>query len=150
FKAKLESFRGNDNLEGGYSGGEGTVYPGPDRTTALKRWYQSRLGDMPASLQKLRDVANAVHNDPELSAHVEVVTIYETGPAWIIRDWVDDSRPIGESPGAERARAAAIEALQRKANLSDIERDLLGKLQRGSDNLHWSPSRGKIVIIDMQ
>jgi hypothetical protein len=150
FKSKLESFRGNDDLENGYSGGEGTVYPGADRTTALKRWYANRLQDMPASLQKLRDVQAAVQGNPELSAHVEVVKIHETGPDWIIRDWVDDSRPIGESPGGEAARTAAIDALQRKGSLSPIEQDLLGKLQRGSDNLHWSPSRGKIVIIDMQ
>ena len=126
------------------------MYPGADRTTALKRWYANRLQDMPASLQKLRDVQAAVQGNPELSAHVEVVKIHETGPDWIIRDWVDDSRPIGESPGGEAARTAAIDALQRKGSLSPIEQDLLGKLQRGSDNLHWSPSRGKIVIIDMQ
>jgi hypothetical protein len=150
FKTKLESFRGSDDLEGGYSGGEGTVYPGPDRTTALKRWYRSRVADMPESLQKLHDAKAAVEANPELATNVEVVNVHETSGDWIIRDWVDDSRPIGDSPGSDQARRAAIDALQRKGALSTIEQDLLGKLQRSSDNLHWSPSRGKIVIIDMQ
>jgi hypothetical protein len=52
------------------------------------------------------------------------------------------------APESEPARTAAIEAL--RASTGSIEKDLLRKLEEKSANVHWSPSRGKLIVIDTQ
>src|SRR5262249_5119005 len=86
FTARLKAFRGNDNLNPDYSGGEGRVFAADGKMTALKRWFKARLSDMPASLSKLRQVRADIESHPKLSADIEVVRIHEEGPDWILRD----------------------------------------------------------------
>lgn len=156
FRARLNAFRGNDNLAPDYSGGEGRVFAADGQLTALKRWFKSRLGDMPASRSKLRQVRADVEANPRLSADVDVVKIYEEGPDWILRDFDPNSVELKSGPAeaqAARARAIAeLEAQRSRGGLSPMLTDLLGKLKREppSANLHWSSSKGKIVVIDMQ
>jgi hypothetical protein len=156
FKARLGTFRGNQNLNPDYSGGEGRVFAADGKLTALKRWFQSRLGDMPASLSKLRQVRADVESNPKLSGDVEVVQIYEEGPDWILRDFDPNSVELKAGPAeAQAARARAVtelEARRSSGSLSPMLADLLKKLKKQppSANLHWSSSKGKIVVIDMQ
>jgi hypothetical protein len=148
FKAKLEELRGTADLDTKFAGGEGMVFR-IDGSRAIKRWYSTRLQDLETSLALLRDSRAAVDADSTLGEHVSVVTIHEQGPDWIVRDWLDDSTPLNKAPPeAEVARLAAIAHLEGKARTA-IENEILKKLKNSSDNLHWSPSVGKIVIIDM-
>jgi hypothetical protein len=156
FKDRLAAFRGNANLEPNYSGGEGRVFAADGKLIALKRWFQSRLGDMAESLSKLKQVRGDIEAHPKLGADVDVVKIYEEGPDWILRDFDANSVELKAGPAeAEAARARAItelEALRSNGGLSPMLADLLKKLKKQppSANLHWSPSKGKIVVIDMQ
>jgi hypothetical protein len=156
FRARLNAFRGNDNLAPDYSGGEGRVFAADGQLTTLKRWFKSRLGDMPASLSKLRQVRADVEANPRLSADVDVVKIYEEGPDWILRDFDPNSVELKSGPAeaqAARARAIAeLEAQRSRGGLGPMLTDLLGKLKREppSANLHSSSSKGKIIVIDMQ
>jgi hypothetical protein len=156
FKARLKAFRGNDNLAPDYSGGEGRVFAADGKLIALKRWFKARLGDMPASLSKLRQVRADVEAHPKLSADVDVVKIHEEGTDWILRDFDPNSLELKAGPAeaqAARARAIAeLEAQRSNGGLSDMLADLLRKLKKQppSANLHWSPSKQKIVVIDMQ
>jgi hypothetical protein len=156
FRPRLNAFRGNENLTPDYSGGEGRVFAADGKLTALKRWFKSRLGDMPASLSKLRQVRADVESHSKLSADVDVVKIYEEGPDWILRDFDPNSVELKAGPAeAQAARARAItelEAQRSSGGLSPMLADLLSKLKRQppSANLHWSASKGKIVVIDMQ
>ncbi|HEX8106433.1 MAG TPA: DUF4157 domain-containing protein [Kofleriaceae bacterium] len=152
FKTKLEEFRGTDFMEQNYAGGEGAVYLGESKTTALKRWFAKRIGDMATSIAKLRSARSAVTGNPDLAKHIDVVEIHETGSDWIVRDFAtgsDELKNFASGP-AEIARTEAIKALEAKPSRSATEDDILGKLKGKSANLHWEPARGKIVIIDMQ
>jgi hypothetical protein len=156
FRARLKAFRGNENLTPDYSGGEGRVFAADGMLTALKRWFKVRLGDMPASLSKLRQVRADVESHPKLSADIEVVKIHEEGPDYILRDFDPNSLELKAGPAeAQAARARAIielEARRSNGGLSAMLADLLHKLKKQppSANLHWSPSKQKIVVIDMQ
>ncbi|HEX3476085.1 MAG TPA: DUF4157 domain-containing protein [Kofleriaceae bacterium] len=156
FRTRLNAFRGSDNLAPDYSGGEGRVFAADGQLMALKRWFRSRLGDMAESLSKLRQVRADVEANPRLSADVDVVRIYEEGPDWILRAFDPNSVELKSGPAeaqAARARAIAeLEAQRSRGGLSPMLADLLGKLRREppSANLHWSPSRRKILVIDMQ
>jgi hypothetical protein len=156
FKARLKAFRGNDNLAPDYSGGEGRVFAADGKFVALKRWFKSRLGDMSASLSKLRQVRADVEAHPKLGVDVDVVKIHEEGTDWILRDFDPNSLELKAGPAeaqAARARAIAeLEAQRSNGGLSAVLADLLHKLKKQppSANLHWSPSKRKIVVIDMQ
>lgn len=156
FKTRLKNFRGGDNLNPDYAGGEGRIFAADGKLTALKRWFEVRLGDMPASLSKLRQVKADVESHPRLGADIEVVQIHEQGPDWILRDFDPNSVELKAGPTeaqAARGRAiVALEALESKGSLTAMLADLLKKLKKQppSANLHWSPSKGKILVIDMQ
>jgi hypothetical protein len=156
FRTRLAAFRGKENLAPDYSGGEGRVFAADGKHIALKRWFKTRLGDMPASLSKLRQVEADVESNPKLRADVDVVKIHEEGPDWILRDFDPNSLELKAGPAeAQAARARAItelEAQRSHSGLSAMLADLLHKLKREppSANLHWSPSKQKILIIDMQ
>lgn len=132
------------------------MFAADSKLTALKRWFKSRLGDMPASLSKLRQVRADLESNPKLSADVEVVKIYEEGPDWILRDFDPNSIELKAGPTeAQAARARAItelEAQRSSGGLSPMLADLLNKLKKQppSANLHWSSIKEKIVVIDMQ
>ncbi|HMG13023.1 MAG TPA: hypothetical protein VK571_07605 [Gemmatimonadaceae bacterium] len=132
------------------------MFAADGKLIALKRWFHARLGDMPASLSKLRQVRADVESHQKLSADIEVVKIHEEGPDWILRDFDPNSLELKAGPAeAQAARARAItelEAQRSNGGLSAVLADLLRKLKKQppSANLHWSPSKQKIVVIDMQ
>ncbi|HEY8378159.1 MAG TPA: RHS repeat-associated core domain-containing protein, partial [Nannocystis sp.] len=156
FKKRLREFRGNDNLKYDYFGGEGRIFKGRDKTMALKRWYQSRLGDMKRSLERLEHARADVEANPQLSRDIEVVKIHEKGADWILRDFDPKSLELKkagpEAQAARRRAMAALEDLRKQGRLTPDLNDLLGKLrsQPPSANLHWSDTKGKILVIDMQ
>ena len=66
---------------------------------------------------------------------------------------VELKNALGDA-AAVKARAesiAALEAMKKAGTLTEALGILLSKLNKGpSANLHWSASKGKIVVIDMQ
>jgi hypothetical protein len=112
---------------------------------------------MPRSIKLLRDANAGVEGNPTLKANMEVVKIGETGSDWVIRDFDGATVPLKNALGdaaAAKARAdsiAALEAMKKAGTLTEALKSLLGKLNKGpSANLHWSPTKGKIIVIDMQ
>ncbi|MCW5806190.1 MAG: DUF4157 domain-containing protein [Deltaproteobacteria bacterium] len=148
FARRLEEFRGTIDRSPQGAGGEGAVFVGGDETRALKRWFKSRLKDFQSAIDRLRAYRDTINNNPQISKHVEVVRIYEVGDDWILRDWIKDSVEIRSAPESELSRKASIDALQASTNA--IERDLAKKLNERSANVHWSPSRAKMIVIDTQ
>lgn len=134
FRARLKAFRGNDDLRPNHSGGEGRLFVVEERPLALKRWFKSRLADMPTSLSKLREVRADVEANPKLSADIDVVKIHEQSQDWILRDFDRDSVELKlgqEDAQAARARAIEeLEALRAQGGLSPMLADLLRKLKK--------------------
>jgi hypothetical protein len=158
FRLRLQRFRGNDVLDPDFSGGEGRIFASEGKLTALKRWFQSRLADMPESLRLLRDVRSAVESDPKLNSVIDVVKIHEKGPDWILRDFDLNTVELKGASGDASAQGARVKAIaqleskQKAGGLSDELANLLKKLKKEppSANLHWSAEKGKIIVIDMQ
>jgi hypothetical protein len=156
FKVVLRELRGTDNLSPNFAGGEGRIFAADGKLIALKRWFKVRLGDMPASVTKLRQVKADVESQRKLSADVDVVRVHEEGSDWILRDFDPNSVDLKAGPAeaqAARARAIAeLEVIKSNGELTAVLADLLKKLKKQppSANLHWSPSKGKILVIDMQ
>ena len=156
FREKLHEFRGDKSLDtpDGYRGGEGQLFfpsdPGSaDRT--LKRWFRERLDDMPQSIDLLKGTKNAVDTHPKLSDNLEVVEIYEQGYDWIVRDFDPNTIPLPnaiDDPMVKEAYDTVSTLLENSQN-TYLEQ-LFKKLQNHSDNVHWSASKEKFVVIDMQ
>jgi len=88
---------------------------------------------------------------------IDVVKVGDRGSDWAIRDFDPSSvelKAAGDgAPQIARADAIAeLERLKAEGSLTDVLADLLKKLKKEppSANLHWSPSKGKILVIDMQ
>ncbi|HUQ01166.1 MAG TPA: hypothetical protein VM261_01665, partial [Kofleriaceae bacterium] len=158
FKARLRSFRGNDELAADFSGGEGRIFAAKGRSVALKRWFSDRLGDMPESLSKLEALATDMASNPVLGKHVEVVKIHEKGTDWILRDFDIETvelRSVVDAASVASVRnqvLAELERLESGGGLSPMFADLLRKVRKvpPSANLHWSFAKQRIVVIDMQ
>jgi hypothetical protein len=154
FKAELNTFRGDENLEPprGFRGGEGQLFLSEKQPLlALKRWFKSRLADMGESIRLLRGAKDAVDANPKLRADVEVAKVHKQGSDWVLRDFDPDSVPLRRALSDADASAARARAIAELEGTTDpLLQDILKKLQRNSDNVHWSPSKKKIVIIDMK
>jgi hypothetical protein len=153
FDAALNDLRGNANLEPtpGLRGGEGQLFLGPDSTHALKRWYESRQGDMATSIERLQAAKQAVDDSPALAHDMSVVDVGRRGSDWVERGFDPDSVPLKHAVGDPQVADARQRCIDALAGSTDpIEREILRKLQRNSANLHWSPTSEKILIIDMQ
>ncbi len=156
FKEELRGFRGNDNLDSSPSlrGGEGQLFLSDNEPNlALKRWFSRRVADMPASIKLLEDAGSAIEANPSLKADIDVVKIYNTGSDWVVRDFDPNSGALGDFMGdsaASAARDRAIAEIEAMQNPDSILQDILKKLKRNSANIHWSPGKQKILIIDMQ
>ncbi len=148
------SFRGNDDLNPTpqQRGGEGQLFLSEQSPLqALKRWFKSRLGDMGKSVDLLRRARAAIDGDPALRGRLEVVDVYRQGNDWVLRDFDPDSLPLAralDDPAVAAARQQLIDALQGASD--PILRDILTKLENNSANLHWSPARERIIVIDVQ
>jgi type VI secretion system secreted protein VgrG len=154
FKTMLSRFRASGNLEPNFSGGEGRIFLSErDQFLTLKRWFQPRLGDMDRSIQLLRDAKIAVDSNPRLKAVIEVTEIHEEGSDWIKRDFDPTSMPLRDAIDDASASAARTEAISALEGTKDpVLKKMSEKIKRQppSENIHWSPDKGKILIIDMQ
>jgi hypothetical protein len=168
FLDRLRAFRGNENAwpPDGFSGGEGQLFHS-DREPglALKRWYTGRVTDKkdspgkPTSVRLLRDAAKLVDGNPELAKHLEVVRVHDEGPDWILRDFDRRSSEVSdlESPNRRAFDQAVAESvrilrtMQKTQPQNQALSALLGRLSSlpPSVNVHWSPVRGKLLIIDL-
>jgi hypothetical protein len=159
FRERLKEFRGSDDTtpDPGLRGGEGQLFRGKNPARALKRWFAKRVGDMGHSISLLLDAKGAVDGNAVLAEHVAVVEIGEQGGDWAIRDF--DSKSVelkaagdGAPAAARRAAIAELERLRVDGGLTPVLADLLKKLAKEppSANLHWSPGKNKILVIDMQ
>ena len=148
FVRRLEEFRGTTDLTPNGRGSEGTVYVRSDQTRALKRWFKAKMDKFSFAVAQLRKYKAAVSGNAELSRFVDVVEVYEVGADWIERDWSANSVEIKDAPASEHARLSAIESL--KDATGEIELGLRKKLENKSANIHWSQTRGKIIVIDTQ
>lgn len=153
FEAELGRFRGNGDLDPtpGLRGGEGQLFLGLDRTLALKRWFASRLQDMAESLRLLRAARQAVEGHPQARAHIDVVEVGRSGGDWAVRGFDPDSIPLARAVGDPHVAAVRAQAIAALEGTTDATlQNVLAKLRSNSANLHWSPGRGKILVIDMQ
>jgi hypothetical protein len=82
---------------------------------------------------------------------IDVVEVSRSGGDWVQRGFDPDSIPLKlalEDPAVAAARSEAIAALE--GTTDPTLKSLLDKLRNNSENIHWSPSKGKILVIDMQ
>ena len=153
FAERLEAF-GSKSLEPnpGLRGGEGQLFLSPESPDlALKRWYQTRVGDMDQSVNILKNAGEIVNNDPVLSQTLRVVNVHEVGPDWILRDFSPDSIPLKAALG-DADVTAALNSTREALKGFDAPAlvDLTKRLGRNppSANFHWSPVQQKIIWID--
>ncbi|MES2944167.1 MAG: hypothetical protein V4772_14960, partial [Pseudomonadota bacterium] len=101
FLDKLVKFGTFDlNPNPGLRGGEGQLFlseKNPD--LALKRWYQTRIGDLAQSLTVLQNAGAVVRRDQVLNATLHVVNIHDQGSDWALRDFYPDSLPLKNALG---------------------------------------------------
>ncbi|MCC6371097.1 MAG: hypothetical protein IT236_08845, partial [Bacteroidia bacterium] len=154
FAKKLKTFRGNDDLTYNpkLSGGEGQLFESPlTDNQVMKRWFENRVADMPKSIKLLKDAKKLIESSPNLSKVLDVVSLGEHGKDWVIRGFDRKSSPLKDaivSPFAVQARQQAITLLSGQEG--SLAKSILKKLNNNSENLHWSPTDKKILIIDMQ
>jgi hypothetical protein len=106
---------------------------------------------MGESLRLLRSAKAAVDGNPRLNAVMDVVDVRSTGSDWALRGFDPESFPLRDAladPAVAATRAEAITALE--GTTDSTLQNILSKLRSNSANLHWSPSRKKILVIDMQ
>lgn len=114
FHSELNKFGTMDlNPNPALRGGEGQLFlsdANPD--LALKRWYQTRVGDLDQSVAVLHDAGAVVRRDMTLNTTLDVVNIYDRGPDWVLRDFYPDSLPLRSALGDMEV----ADALQRTRN----------------------------------
>ena len=150
----MTEFNGG-NLDGPthLRGGEGQLFlseNAPD--LALKRWFEPRLGDMNESVRRLEVLSDAVKANPALSKHIEVVKVHERGSDWILRDFDPDSIPLKSALKDSHVSSVHQNAMSALKGSNDEMLNMVEKrMNRNppSANIHWSPTKQKILIIDM-
>ena len=81
---------------------------------------------------------------------MDVVGVKEVGSDWILRDFDPDSIEIRNALDDPEVAAARQRVLTELEGTTDPTlRTILNRLRRNSANIHWSPSKNKILIIDM-
>ena len=154
FKNKLRDFRGNDDLTMNrkLAGGEGQLFlsdkfPGK----ALKRWFKNSPFTFQDALKRLAQAQAVVDSVAKLKQLMSVVQVDEKGSDWMVREFDTSSIPIGEAvkdPQVAAIRQQAIDAL--RGSSDPMAQELLKKLENNSANIHWSPAKGKLLVIDTQ
>ena len=149
FAERLKTFRGIDDLtfDPKYRGGEGQLFVSPlSDDLVLKRWFGSRVKDMPESIRLLIEAASLVMANPELGKLIDVVSVGEKGNDWIVRGFKVESIPIKKAvsdPLVAKARQEAINILSTQTG--EISANILKKLNKNSANVHWSPADQKLL-----
>lgn len=154
FANRLKVFRGNDDLtfDPTLRGGEGQLFESQIMDDlVMKRWFASRVKDMPESIRLLDETKILLESNPSLNKFVEVVPVGERGNDWVIRGFNRRSIPlknVSSDPLVAKTKQEVIDLLSKEE--SSIAQNILKKLNKNSANLHWSPTNKKILIIDMQ
>lgn len=153
FAERLKSFRGSDDLifDPNLRGGEAQIFDASlSEDLVLKRWFASRVKDMPKSIRLLKEADRIVKGNTELSKRINVVSVGEQGSDWTVRGYDPTSAPLKDvisDPVVSRIRQEAIDILSQQSD--DISASILTKLNRNSANIHWSLIDERILIIDM-
>jgi hypothetical protein len=115
------------------------------------------MADFQQSVRLLKEADSAIQANEALAADIEVVKIHRQGSDWILRDFDPRSFPLRDAIGsdaiAQAAHSRVINILRaNEGRNSSVLNKILEKIQRRkpSENLHWSPEKRKILIIDMQ
>lgn len=150
----LKDFRQNDNIfpNPKFRGGEGQIFLSDVNVgKCLKRWFEKRLGQFDESVGLLEQSLVKVQEDKVLSKLVSVVNIYAKGSDWIIRDFDLTSNTLEKFAESNTDTQLAIQQVKEYQSQVTEEplKGLVDKIVRLSDNIHWSPSLGKILVIDM-
>lgn len=154
FKDRLKDFRKNDDLSFNpqMQGREGQIFlSDQSKTIALKRFFRKDI-DMNASIKALEEARKKVEASKDLNKHLSVVKIHEKGKDWIVRDFDRNSVPLKtltNNPAAETAKNELKKSL--RGTQDPYLKKIREKLERNpiSENLHWSPTLNRILIIDM-
>jgi hypothetical protein len=154
FAERLKTFRGNDDLtfDADFRGGEGQLFDSPlSDGLVLKRWFSTRVKDMPESIRLLKEAESLVKTNSELGKLMDVVTVGERGTDWVVRGFKRRTillKNAVSDPLVAKTRQDAIDILSKQTG--EISANILKKLKKNSANVHWSPEDQKLLIIDMQ
>ncbi len=88
FAEQLQKFRGSNDLSynAKFRGGEGQLFQSTgSNDTVLKRWFGSRVTDMPESVRLLEGAKTTVDAIPGLNKLIDVVPVGQKGEDWILR-----------------------------------------------------------------
>jgi hypothetical protein len=107
---------------------------------------------MDESIRRLEVLNDAVKANPALSKSIEVVKVHDQGADWILRDFDPDSVPLKSALKDSHVLSVYNEAMSGlKSSQGDMLKMLEKRMSRNppSANIHWSPTKQKILIIDM-
>lgn len=154
FFDELEKFRQNKNIfpNPKFKGGEGQIFLSDvNFGLCLKRWFEKRLDQFNESVGLLEQACQKVEQDEFFSKLVSVVKVRAKGKDWIVRDFDLASSMLKVAIEKDETAKNAWEQIESKAlHIEDpFLKDLAVKIARKSENIHWSPSLKKILVIDM-
>jgi hypothetical protein len=107
---------------------------------------------MDESIRRLEVLNDAVKANPALSKRIEVVKVHDRGTDWILRDFDPDSIPLKSALKDSHVSSIHQGAMSElKGSQDDMLKMLEKRMNRNppSANIHWSPTKEKILIIDM-
>lgn len=134
-------------------GGEAKIYLHPSRKDeVLKVWKPNRLDDFEESTRTVMHFERKVEKNAKLAEYLHVSKIKEKGPNYIVKEFFPNSIEMKKvvDPKELKKMKAAIDKIKKELmRESDaINQKLFKKLNSGSENIHWDPGTGKIVLID--
>jgi hypothetical protein len=107
---------------------------------------------MDESIRRLEVLNDAVKANPALSKRIEVVKVHDRGADWILRDFDPDSIPLKSALNDSHVTSVYQDAMGTLRGSQDDMLKMLEKMMNRnppSANIHWSPTKQKILIIDM-
>ena len=156
FRRALFSFRGTEetHYDPRHRGGEGQLFLNDKKPgLTLKRFFRhSELQNPWEGVLSIENARLLVEQDRDLREVLWVAAIYQRGSDWILRDFDATSVPLSEVFHETEARHAfkVLRTLlkdRREPSLKIIRQYL--ERPKLSPNVHWSPTRNKVFIIDL-
>lgn len=153
FLERLSQFRGDDfqGFDPRMHGREGQIFTSSRNSyLALKRFFKA-VPDVWVGVSKLQLVRERAAAEPRIDRFLAVVAVHERGSDWILRDFDPHSLPLKSQMSSPQARQAYEELLVALRRTQDpLLRKVYEKIHRRpiSENLHWSPTLQKILLID--
>lgn len=139
-------------LEADFKGGEASIFKNPaNPTQAFKVWNKSRMEDFEMSTRAMLLFEERIEKSNALKNHMTVSKITEMGKNYIVKEFAPKSTPLQKMVGDPKVKKI-LKSLKRE--LSKTTDPMGQKLMVAigkkpiSDNLHWDPDKGKILLID--